>query len=188
MTLNHVAGLTVVLADGEIVQTGSEFADAVGYDLTGVLVGSEGTLGVVTEAVVQLMPQAETVRTLLVVFANVEDASSAVSAIIAAGIVPTAMEMMDGQVCRAVEAAVHAGYPADAGGVLLIEVESVAEGIDDTMALIVEICRSHGAGEVRRATTAAERAALWLGRKERAGRHGPHCAQLFSGGRRRASP
>ncbi|MFN8465021.1 MAG: FAD-linked oxidase C-terminal domain-containing protein, partial [Caldilineaceae bacterium] len=179
VTLNHVAGLTVVLSDGEIVQTGSEFADAVGYDLTGVLVGSEGTLGVVTEAAVQLMPQAETVRTLLVVFANVEDASSAVSAIIAAGIIPTAMEMMDGQVCRAVEAAVHAGYPADAGSVLLIEVESVAEGIDDTMALIVEICRAHGAGEVRRATTAAERAALWLGRKSALGAMGRIAPSYF---------
>lgn len=172
VTFNHVMGLTVVLPDGAVVQTGGELADAHGYDLASVLVGSEGTLGVVTAATVQLMPLAEAVRTLLVTFATIEDASAAVSAIIAAGIVPTAMEMMDGKVCRAVEAAVHAGYPTDVGGVLLIEIESVADGLDDVMARIAAICRAHKAGEVRFAATAAERAALWLGRKSALGAMG----------------
>lgn len=179
VTLNHVVGLTVVLPDGEVVQTGGTLADAYGYDLTGVLVGSEGTLGVVTEATVQLMPQAEAVRTLLVAFPTIEDASAAVSAVIAAGIVPTAMEMMDGKVCRAVETAVHAGYPTDVGGVLLIEVESVADGLDAVMARIADICRAHRAGEVRRATTAAERAALWLGRKSALGAMGRIAPSYF---------
>ncbi|HAJ34680.1 MAG TPA: FAD-binding oxidoreductase [Chloroflexi bacterium] len=179
VTLNHVVGLTVVLSDGAVVQTGSALADAYGYDLTGVLVGAEGTLGIVTEATVQLMPQAEAVRTLLVAFPTIEDASAAVSAVIAAGIVPTAMEMMDGKVCRAVEAAVHAGYPTDVGGVLLIEVESVADGLDAVMARIADICRAHRAGEVRRATTAAERAALWLGRKSALGAMGRIAPSYF---------
>lgn len=166
VTANHVLGLKVVLPDGQIVETGGLLADSFGYDLTGVLVGSEGTLGIVTEVITQLIPLPETTSTLLVVFkTNVEDASAAVSDILAHGIVPTAMEMMDGMVCRAVEAAVHAGYPEDAAGVLLIEVEGVADGLEETMDKIAAICRVHHASEIRRAATAAERAALWTGRK-----------------------
>lgn len=166
VTANHVLGLTVVLPDGQIIETGGLLADSFGYDLTGVLVGSEGTLGIVTEVITQLMPLPETTSTLLVVFkTNVEDASAAVSDILAHGIVPTALEMMDGMVCRAVEAAVHAGYPEDAAGVLLIEVEGVADGLEETMDKIAAICRGHHASEIRRAATAAERAALWTGRK-----------------------
>ena len=173
VTANHVLGLEVVLPDGDIIETGSSLADSIGYDLTGVLVGSEGTLGIVTEATTQLMRTAEAVRTVLVVFeTNVEDASEAVSDIIAHGIVPTAMEMMDGMVCRAVEEAVHAGYPENAAGVLLIEVEGLADGLDDTMSKIEEICRHHNAAEVHHATTAAERAALWTGRKSALGAMG----------------
>jgi D-lactate dehydrogenase (cytochrome) len=166
VTANHVSGLKIVLPDGQIVETGGLLADSSGYDLTGVLVGSEGTLGTATEVFTQLMPLPETASTLLVVFkTNVEDASAAVSDILAHGIVPTAMEMMDGMVCRAVEAAVHAGYPEDAAGVLLIEVEGLADGLEETMDKIAAICREHHASEVRRAATAAERAALWTGRK-----------------------
>jgi len=173
VTANHILGLKVVMPDGEITETGGPLADSIGYDLTGVLVGSEGTLGIVTEATAQLMPQAETVSTLMVVFkTNVEDASAAVSDVIAHGIVPTAMEMMDGMVCRAVEEAVHAGYPDDAAGVLLIEVEGLADGLDETMSKIAEICREHNASEVHRATTAAERTALWTGRKSALGAMG----------------
>ncbi len=173
VTANHVLGLTVVLPDGQIIETGSPLADSPGYDLTGVLVGSEGTFGVVTQATTQLLRLPEAVRTLLVVFeTSVADASAAVSDIIAHGIVPTAMEMMDGMVCRAVEAAVHAGYPANAAGVLLIEVEGLADGLDETMAQIEQICRQHHAAAVRHAVTAAERAALWLGRKSALGAMG----------------
>ncbi len=173
VTANHITGVKMVLPDGEVVETGSALADGTGYDLTGVMVGSEGTLAIVTEATAHLMPQAEAVRTSLVVFeTNVEDASAAVSDIIGHGIVPTAMEMMDGMVCRAVEEAVHAGYPENAAGVLLIEVEGVADGLDETMAKIEAICREHNAAEVRHATTAAERAALWTGRKSALGAMG----------------
>jgi D-lactate dehydrogenase (cytochrome) len=173
VTANHVLGLKVVLPDGEIIETGGPLADTIGYDLTGVLVGSEGTLGIVTEATTRLMRQAETVRTLLVIFeTSIEDASEAVSDIIAHGIVPTAMEMMDGMVCRAVEAAVQAGYPENAAGVLLIEVEGLEDGLDDTMAVIEKICRRHNAAEVRHATTDEERTALWTGRKSALGAMG----------------
>ncbi|GAB4429380.1 MAG: hypothetical protein Kow0031_09890 [Anaerolineae bacterium] len=173
VTANHVLALKAVLPSGDIIQTGSPLADSLGYDLTGVLVGSEGTLAVVTEATTQLMRQAEAVRTVMVVFeTNMEDASEAVSDIIAHGIVPTAMEMMDGMVCRAVEEAVHAGYPDNAAGVLLIEVEGLADGLDATMAKIEEICRRHNAAQVHHATTAAERAALWTGRKSALGAMG----------------
>lgn len=173
VTANHVVGLQLVLPDGEIIETGSSLADSIGYDLTGVMVGSEGTLGIVTEATTQLMRQAEAVRTLMVVFeTSMEDASAAVSDIIAHGIVPTAMEMMDGMVCRAVEAAVQAGYPENAAGVLLIEVEGLADGLDDTMSKIEEICRQHNAVEVHHATSATERAALWTGRKSALGAMG----------------
>jgi D-lactate dehydrogenase (cytochrome) len=165
--------LKVVLPDGEIIQTGGLLADSLGYDLTGVLVGSEGTLGLVTEVTTQLMPLPETASTLLVIFkTSVEDASAAVSDILAHGIVPTAMEMMDGMVCRAVEAAVHAGYPEDAAGVLLIEVEGLADGLDETMDKIAVICRDHHASDIHRAATAAERAALWTGRKSALGAMG----------------
>ncbi len=180
VTANHVLGLTVVLPNGEVIETGGPLADSPGYDLTGVLVGSEGTLGIVTEATTQLLPLAETARTLLVVFeTSVADASAAVSDIIAHGIVPTAMEMMDGIVCRAVEAAVHAGYPANAAGVLLIEVEGLADGLDEVMLKIEAICRRHHAAEVRHATTAAERAALWTGRKSALGAMGRIAPNYF---------
>lgn len=173
VTANHILGLKVVLPDGEIINTGSPLADAIGYDLTGVLVGSEGTLAIVTEAITQLTPQAEAVRTLLVVFeTSLEDASAAVSDIIAHGLVPTAMEILDGMVCRAVEAAVHAGYPEHVAAVLLIEVEGLADGLDQMMQTIAAICRQHNAGEVRHATTTAERAALWAGRKSALGAMG----------------
>ncbi|MGB8645209.1 MAG: FAD-linked oxidase C-terminal domain-containing protein [Anaerolineae bacterium] len=164
VTTNHTLGLEVVLPDGEIVQTGGRL-DAPGYDLTGILVGSEGTLGIVTKAIVRLTPLAEAVRTLLAVFATVEGASEAVSAVIAAGNVPAAMEMMDNTAIVAVEAAKHAGYPTEAGAVLLIDVEGVRDGLDEMVAQIAEICRGLGAYEIRVPQTAQERDKLWSGRK-----------------------
>ena len=115
------------MSSGEVVSVGSRAVDPPGYDLTGLLVGSEGTLGIVTSVTVRLLRRAEAVQTLLAVFETIADASAAVSDVIAEGIVPTAMEMIDGVVMRAVEASIHAGYPGDAGAVLLIEVESLAE-------------------------------------------------------------
>ncbi len=121
VTTNHVLGLQVVLPDGQVIETGGQALDAPGYDLTGPLVGSEGTLGIVTQIIVRLVPLSEAVRTILAVYPDVETASNAVSAIIAAGTVPAAMEMMDNTAIQAVEAARHAGYPLDAGNAIIAE-------------------------------------------------------------------
>ncbi|MBI4789126.1 MAG: FAD-binding protein [Chloroflexi bacterium] len=165
VTTNHVLGLQVVLPDGEIIETGGAALDTPGYDLTGLFVGSEGTLGIVTQIIVRLVPLPEAVRTLLAVFPSVETASNAVSAVIAAGNEPAAMEMMDNTAIQAVEAAKHAGYPLDAGAVLLIDVEGVREGLDELVAQISDICRAEGAYEIRIPQMAEEREKLWSGRK-----------------------
>ncbi len=165
VTTNHVLGLQVVLPDGEIVETGGAALDTPGYDLTGIMVGSEGTLGIVTQIIVRLVPISEAVRTLLAVFPNVETASNAVSAVIAAGNVPAAMEMMDNTAITAVEAAKHAGYPTDAGAVLLIDVEGVREGLEEQVAQISDILRGQGAYDIRIPQSELEREKLWSGRK-----------------------
>jgi glycolate oxidase len=165
VTTNHVLGLEVVLPSGEVVWTGGPGLDTPGYDLTGVLVGSEGTLGIVTKALVRLMRLPEAVRVLLAQFDSVLDASNTVSAVIASGIVPAAMEMMDRLVCSAVEAAYHVGFPDDVGAVLLIEVDGLGDGLDDLMARIEAICQANQARSVRVAVSAEERAALWNARK-----------------------
>ncbi len=165
VTTNHVLALEVVLPNGDLIWTGGPGLDAPGYDLTGVLVGSEGTLGIVTKALVRLTRVPEAVRVLLAQFDTVLDASNTVSAVIAAGIVPAAMEMMDGLVCTAVEAAYHVGFPPDVGAVLLIEVDGLDDGLDGLMARIVTICEAQHARSVRVAGSADERAALWNARK-----------------------
>ena len=165
VTVNHVRALEVVLPDGEIISAGGLAEDTPGYDLTGLLVGAEGTLGAVTKATVRLLPLPEATRTLLAVFAAPHDASSAVSAIVAHGAIPAAMEMLDNGAIEAVELAYHAGYPTDAGAVLLIEVEGVEEGIDELVAEIRARCLAERAREVRVAGDAAESARLWSGRK-----------------------
>ena len=165
VTTNHVLGLELVLPDGEIIETGGAALDSPGYDLTGLIVGSEGTLGIVTKAIVRLVPVSQAVRTLLAVFPSVETASNAVSATIAAGNVPAAMEMMDNIAIGAVEAAKHAGYPTDAGAVLLIDVEGVRDGLDELVANISDICRREGANEIRIPKSDQEREKLWSGRK-----------------------
>ena len=165
VTSAHVTGVQVVTPDGDVVWLGGKIADAPGYDLLGVFVGSEGTLGIATQAVVRLTPLPESVLTLLAVFGTIDGATSAVSAIIARGIVPGALEMMDRLATSAVEAHVGAGLPTDAAAVLLIDVEGLRDGLDDALAAVSAICTSCGAREVRAAADAADRERLWKGRK-----------------------
>jgi glycolate oxidase len=169
VTTNHILGLEVVLPDGDVVRTGALAGDAAGYDLTGLFVGSEGTLGVATKVMVRLTRVAESVRTALAVFHTIDEASNAVSAVIGCGIVPAALEMIDQLFCKAIEAMYHVGLPADAGAVLLTEVDGPEAGIDDTLHTIARLCREQGAIEVRVAASEAERVALWQARKGAAG-------------------
>lgn len=162
-TTDHVVGARVVLADGTIVDLGGAKP---GYDLLGVFVGSEGTFGIATEATVKLLPLPQAVRTLLADFMDIDNASRAVSAIIAAGMLPAALEMMDNAIIRAVEASVFtAGLPTDAQAVLLVELDGIEAGIDDDAAQAESILREHGARAVHRATDANERKKLWAARK-----------------------
>jgi glycolate oxidase len=165
VTTNHVLGMEVVLADGSRVWLGGKRREEPGYDLRGVVIGSEGRLVVVTTVVVRLLPLPEAVKTLLAVFREVDRASAAVSAIIASGIIPAALEMMDRLTIEAVEPAVHAGYPKEAGAVLLVEVEGLREAVAVQGAEVEAICREMGAVEVRSADTPRERERLWAGRK-----------------------
>jgi glycolate oxidase subunit GlcD len=165
VTTNHILGAEVVLHDGTVIWTGGKSPDPPGYDLTGVLVGSEGTLGIVTRLMLKIIPSPEAVKTMLAIYGSIEDASNTVSAIIAEGIVPATLEMMDNLVIQAVEASVHAGYPTDAAAVLIIELDGMSDGMDRQADKIMEICKRHRVREVRLAKSDAERAELWAGRK-----------------------
>jgi glycolate oxidase subunit GlcD len=166
MTTNHILEIEAVLADGEIVRLGNPAGEAVGLDLIGAIVGSEGTFAIVTEITIRLLPKPQGVKTLLAAFNTVEDCSQAVSDIIAAGIMPAALEFMDDKTIHAVEASVYkAGYPMDARAVLLIEVDGFREGLEETSDAIVEVCKQNRSYEVRVAQNDEERARLWLGRK-----------------------
>lgn len=171
-TTNHILGLEVVLPGGEIARLGSAAPDRPGYDLTGFVVGSEGTLGIVTEATVKIMRKPEAISTFLTLFDGVAAASDAVSAIIGAGIVPAALEMMDQTTIRMVEEAMQAGYPPEAGAVLLIEIDGLQENLDELQETIISICREKGAFDVKVATSEEARAKLWAGRKGAAGAFG----------------
>lgn len=165
VTTNHVLGLTVVLADGEIAKIGGKAPDAPGYDLTGLFVGSEGTLGVCTEVVVRIVRLAEGVKTMLAVYDSIEAGSETVSAIVAAGMVPATLEMMDRLVIKAVEESIHCGLPLDCATVLIIEVDGLKDDLDVQARAIAELCKAHGAREVRVAQDETERAMLWAGRR-----------------------
>ena len=165
VTTNHVLGLEVVLPDGEIVALGGAVEDVPGYDLRGITIGAEGTFGLVTQATLRLTRQPQAYRTFLAVFASVHGATQTVSDIIASGIVPAALEMMDHLIIQAVEAAFHFGFPTDAGAVLIIELDGLAAGLDPQTTRIMEVCRQNHAREVRVARDDAERLALWKSRK-----------------------
>ncbi len=169
ITVNHVLGLEVVTGAGELVRLGGKTHDRPGYDLTGVMVGAEGTLGLITGVTVRLTHLPEAVKTILASFSSIEDASETVSAIIRAGIIPAALEMIDEVVIRAIEEGIGAGYPKGAAAVLLIELDGPAAEIEAQAGPIEAICRDHLALEVRVARSEAERALLWKGRKEAAG-------------------
>ncbi len=172
VTVNHVTGLTVVLPDGEVVELGAGAGEPAGYDLVGLFVGSEGTMGLATEVEVRLSPKPEAVETLLAIYDDVEAAGRAVSAIIATGHIPAAMEMIDRNTIRAVEESIYAaGYPTDAAAALVVELDGAPGVIAEDADRVQRICEDSGA-RVRRAADAAERLRLWQGRKKAFGAMG----------------
>jgi glycolate oxidase len=178
VTVNHVTGLQVVLPDGELLELGGVEDEPFGYDWVGLLTGSEGTLAIVTEVTARLIPLPQGVRTLLAVFETLEDATQTVSDIIAAGIIPAALELMDALTLQAVEAAFGYGLPLDAEAVLLIELDGLEVELDAEREQVVGICKRHQAREVRLAQTPQERARLWAARKKAIGALGrlaPSC-------------
>jgi glycolate oxidase len=165
VTTNHVLGLECVLPDGSILRTGALAPEWGGYDLTGLLTGSEGTMALVTKVLVRLMRQPEMVKTMLAIYDDAGDCADSVAEITARAITPAAVEMLDGVMLRMVEEATHAGYPLDAAAVLLIELEGLRETVEEQVAQIREACMSCRARELRVARTAEERDLLWKGRK-----------------------
>ena len=165
VTTNHVLGLEIVTPEGEIVQVGGWSYDTPGYDLTGLLIGSEGTLCIATKIIVRIVHVAEAVKTMVAVFDTMDDASNTVSEIIASGVIPSAIEMMDQMILQAVEADTHAGYPMDAAAVLLMEAEGLRDSVTEQVAQIEQVCHKHAARAVRVAANEAERQLFWAGRK-----------------------
>ena len=178
VTSSHILALELVLPNGEIVTLGDKTEDVNGYDLLGLALGSEGTFGIVTEATVRLTRAPQAVRTLLAIFDSVEDATQTVSNIVAAGIVPAALEMMDAVILQTVEDAFHFGFPRDAGAILIIELDGLAAGLDTQAARVKALCEQGNSREVRSAATPQDRAALWMARKKAVGTLGrlaPSC-------------
>jgi len=178
VTTNHIVALTVLLPDGRVVPLGNAAGENEGYDLVGAFVGSEGCFGIALDITVRLSRNPEAVRTLLADFMSLDAAARAVSAIVAAGIVPAALEMIDQATIRAVESSIYAaGYPTDAAAALLIELDGAAAGLEQDVATVESLCKEHGARTVRIARDEAERARLWQGRKKAFGAMGrvaPH--------------
>lgn len=164
VTVNHVLGVEAVLGDGSVVQLGPMDTPA-GLDLTGLLVGSEGTLAIITKVWVRLTPNPQDYRAMRAIFDTVDDATNAISDIIGAGMIPAAMELMDQGIVAAVEEAYHFGFPLDAGAIVVIELDGPSAGIDQQQQRIVEFCQKWNAREVLQAATAKERELLWKCRK-----------------------
>ena len=165
LTTNNLLGLEIVLIDGEIVRLGGKHLDADGYDLMGIMTGSEGLLGVVTEVTVRILRKPPTARALLIGFAETEDAGSCVAAIIGAGIIPGGMEMMDRPAIHAAEDFVHAGYPRDVEALLIVELDGPEAEVDYLIGRVEEIARANRARSIRISQSEAERLAFWAGRK-----------------------
>jgi len=165
VTTNHVLGMEMILADGELVRIGGAALDPPGYDLRGAVIGSEGTLGVLTEVTVRILPISESIITMLAVYNRISDAAHAVSDIIAAGIVPTTLEMMDATIIKAVEDSYACGYPRDAAAVLIIEVEGPSVGLRDQAERIQKICTQNKCRNIQEAKDNDERNRLWEGRR-----------------------
>ncbi len=172
VTTNHVLGVTMVMPDGAVRRFGDSSGDSTGLDLIGLIVGSEGTFGIVTEVTVRLVRQAQDVRTLLAVFNTIADATQTVSDIIAAGILPAALEMMDQTILQAVEMAFGFGFPTDAGAVLLVELDGLTAALDRQADDVKTLCERNAAREVRVAQTPEDRARLWTARKKGIGATG----------------
>ncbi len=165
VTSKYVCGMEVVLPNGDVVDVGGSIEDIPGYDLRALLVGSEGTLGIATKLVLHILPKSEATQSMLAIFVTMEDANQAVSDIIGAGILPTALEVMDKTMCGAIEESIHAGYPTDAEAVLLIQVAGLADSLDRQVKEISEICQRNKVRELRLPKTAAETDTIWKGRK-----------------------
>ncbi len=165
LTTNNILGVELVLMDGEIIRLGGKHFDAEGYDLLGVATGSEGLLGVVTEVTVRILPRPLAARALLIGFANIEDAGNCVAAVIADGIIPGGMEMMDRPAIHAAEAFVKAGYPLDAEALLIVELDGAPAEIEHLIARVEAIAGDHHAASIRSSGSDAERLAFWSGRK-----------------------
>jgi glycolate oxidase len=165
LTTNNVLGVEIVTIEGEIVRVGGKHLDTDGYDLLGVLTGSEGLLGVVTEVTVRILPKPETARALLIGFASNETAGATVAAIIGAGIIPAGMEMMDKPAIHAAEAFVNVGYPLDVEALLIVELDGPAAEVDHLCALVTALARAQGAVSCRMSSSEPERLAFWAGRK-----------------------
>jgi len=180
MTTNHVLGLEVVLPSGEIVTLGGSGVDVPGYDLIGAFVGSEGTFGIATKATLKLTRLPQAVKTLLAEFMTVTDASRTVSEVIAAGILPAALEMIDQATIRAIEESIFAGgFPTDVAALLIIEIDGLASGLEETSEQLLEICNRNNARAVRIARDDSERARLWAARKRAFGAMGRIKADLM---------
>ena len=178
-TTNHVLGMEVVLEDGTVVNLGSPARETPGYDLRGVFTGSEGTFGVATRILVRLLPLPEAVKTYLGVFRDIESACTAVSTVIGHGIVPAALEIMDATAIRAVQQSMDAGYPEDAGAVLLVELEGLTEEVDEVGPEVEAALWDTGATGVKEAEEAADRERLWSGRKSAFGAFGHIAPNLY---------
>ncbi|MEJ0036769.1 MAG: FAD-linked oxidase C-terminal domain-containing protein [Gammaproteobacteria bacterium] len=165
LTTNNVLGVEIVTIEGEIVRIGGKHLDAEGYDLLGILTGSEGLLGIVTEVTVRILPKAETARALLIGFASNETAGATVAAIIGAGIIPAGMEMMDKPAIHAAEAFVNVGYPLDVEALLIVELDGPAAEVDHLCAQVTALAREQGAVSSRMSSSEPERLAFWAGRK-----------------------